>query len=139
MSIPYTLLLQLGTGFDVEAVRPLVTARLMEFTKRRKEKLLRLTLHLVEAGGNCDVVAFGIEQHDVCFLLVGLTDELARWNDVVNHMAITKIIHYIKLFQSHVIYKAMAQASEQMFHVCPFHWTVDKMLLADVPIRKDIH
>ena len=86
LSIPYTILLQLGTGFDIEAIGTLVTARLQHFTKRRKEKLLRLTIHLVEAGGDCDVVAFVVEKHD-----------------------------------------------------CPFHWTVDKMLLADAPICKGIH
>ena len=59
------------------------------------------------------------------FPLVGLTDEEARRNDVGNHMEIAKIINYIKRFQSHVIYEAMTQASEQMLHVCPFHWTVD--------------
>ena len=80
------MLFQAGTGFDVEAVRPLVTAGLMHFTKRRKKMLLRLTIHLVEDGGDCDVVAFVIEKHD-----------------------------------------------------CPFHWTVDKMLLADAPICKGIH
>ena len=101
----------------------------MHLTKRRKEKLLRLTIHLVEDGGDCDVVAFVIEKHDVCFLLVGLKDELERRKDVVNHIAITKIIHYKKPFQSHVIDKAMTQASEQMFHDCPFHWTVDKVFL----------
>ena len=71
---------------QTETTSALVTARLMHFTKRRKKMLLRLTIHLVESSGNCDVVAFVIEKHD-----------------------------------------------------CPFHWTVDKMLLADAPICKGIH
>ena len=61
------MLFQAGTDFDVEAVRPLVTARLMHFTKRRKKMLLRLTMHLVEASRNGNDLTFGIEQHDCPF------------------------------------------------------------------------
>ena len=52
---------------QTETMSALVTARLQHFTKRRKEKPLRLTIHLVEAGGNGNDLTFGIEQHDCPF------------------------------------------------------------------------
>ena len=70
---------------------------------------------------------------------MGLTNKLTYLNDIRNHIRAPEIINNIELFQSQVIDRAMTQASEQMFHVCPFHWTVDKMLLADAPICKGIH
>ena len=61
------MLLQVGTGFDVEAVRPLVTSRLMELTQRGEENFLPLTAFLVEAIRNGNDLTFGIEQHDCPF------------------------------------------------------------------------